>query len=75
MTVEERNRLWLENKHKKIEALKSQKVDPELIQIQQCTFKPQINRKSARVIEQRRSSIDDSLFTASIDEESKDTGQ
>ena len=38
--VAERNRVWTENKLKKIESLKAQREEKEKLEDQECTFKP-----------------------------------
>jgi hypothetical protein len=42
--VIERNRVWAENKNRKIEMIKEQVVDKD---IDECTFQPRINKKNA----------------------------
>ena len=43
LNVAERNAIWAENKMKKLETLKAQKLEPDLMELKECTFKPQIN--------------------------------
>jgi hypothetical protein len=47
LDVAERNRVWNENKVKKIEALKAQRLQPNANEVRECTFRPQINKGSS----------------------------
>jgi hypothetical protein len=61
--VAERNRVWLENREKKIEGIKAQRLENEMNDSRECTFRPQLNKVTLRVMERKRKqSLEDSVF-------------